>query len=332
VVDKRTSRPQKTLTWFLAAALLVLVVDPFGIFIGSYSQDSYSQIRSDLSQTDNAKVLLVGSWDDFYSLEYNSYWRKELGEEFVERNYSEVLDAASLGNEYFNRFLHSKGITHVLVPQNSFERGAIRHKFSNRGSIEILLGDPYFKAQSSSTGPYPSVLLRVELASSVNIDVSKSKYEITWKNVDWWFYTKQIKKAEVGLYAYSYETIYEWGPDVSWMFDLSPERSSDLEIVYLSSSNSLNKVRIELTLIAAYGLNAPPHMVSVTASTKSETRILSPAKPEVFKYELRSGESVIVKNITPCRYPKTFEPKDQSSFKICLGVSKLVVLPQSQEE
>ncbi len=56
----------------------------------------------------NSMLMLVGSWDDFYSLEYNNYWRTEISEEFVERNYSEVLGAASLGNDFFNRYLLSK--------------------------------------------------------------------------------------------------------------------------------------------------------------------------------------------------------------------------------
>jgi hypothetical protein len=171
------------LVWVLTFLLVVLVADPLGILKGNFSQDSYSQIRNELSRSNNAKVLLVGSWDDFFSLEYNSYWRKEVSTDFVERSYSEVLDAASLGDDFFNKYLNSKGITHILVPQTTFNRGAINHKFGNRGSIDVKLGDPFFETKASSIGPYASVLLKVGKVSEVNSEASAPKYEITWENI-----------------------------------------------------------------------------------------------------------------------------------------------------
>ena len=277
-------------------------------------------------------MLLIGSWDDFYSLEYNDYWRSEMNSDFVERNYTEVLDAASLGDEFFNNYLHSKDITHILVPLTTFNNGLIRHKFGIRGSIEIKVGDPYLSVAGSSTGPYSSVLLSVQKPTGLSKVVDQPSYEITWKNVDWWFYTKQTKSVEVGLYNYSFDPFYEWGPDVSWFFDLSPERSSDLEIVFSSRSKTLNNVKLELTLVAAYGSNAPSHTVLVSTKNDSEIRILKPGNPGVFQFEIKSGESVTVKNITPCRLPNTFEPKDQSIFKICFGVSRVDIQPQLQVE
>jgi hypothetical protein len=320
------------LLWVIILLLVVLVADPLGILKGNFSQDSYTQIRNELSEYNKAKVLLVGSWDDFYSLEYNDYWRKEVNTDFVERNYSEVLDAASLGEDFFNTYLNSKGITHVLVPQTTFNRGAISHKFGNRGSIDIKLGDPFFETAASSTGPFPSVLLRVGEASEVNSKVSDFKYEITWQNVDWRFYTKQIKSREVGLYNNSYSTFYEWGPDVSWFYDYSPERPNVLEIGYRSNSQILKKVTIQLTLVAAYGPNAPKHIVTVNARDFSETKTLSTDNPGVFRFSLHDGESVIIENETPCRTPSVFEPTDLSINKICFGVTNVSISPENPEE
>jgi len=320
------------LVWVLIFLLVVLVADPLGILKGNFSQDSYSQIRNELSRSNNAKVLLVGSWDDFFSLEYNDYWRKEVNTDFVERSYSEVLDAASLGDDFFNKYLNSKGITHILVPQTTFNRGAINHKFGNRGSIDVKLGDPFFKTAALSTGPFASVLMKVEEISEVHLNVSEPKYEITWGNVDWWFFTKQTKMIEVGLYNYSYSTFYEWGPDVSWFYDYSPERPNVLEIEYRSSSQILKKVTIQLTLVAAYGPNAPEHIVTVNARDFSETKILSPNNPGVFRFSLHDGESVIIENETPCRAPSVFEPTDLSINKICFGVTNASISPENPEE
>jgi hypothetical protein len=323
---------RQNLLWVLILLLVVLVADPLGILKGNFSQDSYTQIRNELSEYNKSKVLLIGSWDDFYSLEYNNYWRKEVNTDFVERNYSEALDAASLGDDFFNKYLNSKGITHILVPQTTFNRGAINHKFGNRGSIDIKLVAPFFMTGASSTGPFPSVLLRVGEASEVNSKVSDSKYEITWENVDWWFYTKQTKKIEVGLYNYSYSTFYEWGPDVSWFYDYSPERPNALEIFYRSTLQNLERVMIQLTLVAAYGPNAPEHVVSVSTDNYSETKTLSPNNPGVFQFTLEADESVLVRNVTPCRIPSVFEPADLSIYKICFGVSKLSISPENLEE
>jgi hypothetical protein len=323
---------RQNLVWVLILLLVVLLADPLGILKGNFSEDSYSQIRNELRKNNNSNVLLVGSWDDFYSLEYNSYWRKEVSTDFVERSYSEVLDAASLGEDFFNKYLNSKGITHILVPQTTFNRGAINHKFGNRGSIDIKLGDPFFKTAASSTGPFASVLMEVEEISEVNLNVSEPKYEITWGNVDWRFYTKQTQLTEVGLYNFSISTFYEWGPEVSWFFEPSPDRPNVLEVRFHSMSHSLNQVTIELTLVAAYGPKAPEHQVSVTSNSFSETKLLSPGNPGVFRITINSGESVQINNVTPCRLPSTFEPADLTDFKICFGVAKVTISPENLEE
>ncbi len=98
-------------------------------------------------------VLLLSSWDDVYSLEYNNYWRSEVSEDFVEARYEEVLDAASLGDDFFNQFLQSKGITHVLVPESTSVRGQIFHKWGERGSININLNARFFTLVEKTSGP-----------------------------------------------------------------------------------------------------------------------------------------------------------------------------------
>jgi len=332
VTDKPPFLQRLDLTWLLFTALIILVADPLGILNGNFSQDSYSLMRNELSKTNDAKVLLMGSWDDFYSLEYNNFWRKEVSAEFVERNYGDVLNAASLGDEFFNRFLFSNGVTHILVPQSTFNNGVIRHKYSNRGSIEIQLGDPYFETSSTTSGPYASVLLRAKRPLNPIPDDVDPAYQIYWRNVDWWFYTKQTKITEVGLYGYSYQPFYDSGPDVSWFFDLSPERSNVLEIGFESKSNSLNQVKAEVTLVAAYGPNAPPHIVTVSTAASTETKTLIAGNPSVFQVNLSVGEKVNIKSVTPCRLPSNFEPTDQGPFKICFGVSKVSIFPENLEE
>ena len=330
--DIRSVLERVKLSWLLIAVLIVLVSDPLGALNGRFSEDAYSEIRNELQKTQNAKVMLVGSWDDFYSLEYNDYWRKEASGEFVERNYSEVLDAASLGNQFFNRYLQTKGITHILVPLATFKNGVITHKFGERGSIEIQLRDPFFVFAGESNGPYPSTLLKVKKELASEVDSSDISYELRWKNTDWRFYTLQTKFAEVGLYNYTISNYYEWGPDVSWFFDFSPERSNVLEVALLSTSKTLSRVNIRMVLVSAYGPNAPQHVVTVSSKNYSETKTLSPSNPGVFDFVLESGDSARIRNVTPCRPPSVFEPTDLSIHKICFGVSKIFISPETQGE
>jgi hypothetical protein len=332
VKDSFTVFKRRHLSWLLIALMVVLLSDPLGVLDGNFSGDSYSQIRREIDNTENAKVLLIGSWDDFYSLEHNDYWRNEISEEYVERNYGEVLDAASLGSDFFNSYLRSRKISHILVPRSTFDKGAIRHKFASRGSIEIELGDPFFKMVATKNGPYEAVLLKVIDALNPPTMPSEVAYDLLWKNTDWWFYTKQTKITEVGQYKLSYLPFYEWGPDVSWYFDLSPERSNVLELQFNSSTETIDRVKVELTLVSAYGSNAPPHEVWVSAKNYSETKVLSPNSPGIFSVNLKSGESLMIRNLTPCRLPRSFEPSDLSEFKICYGVSKVLISPENEEE
>ena len=50
----------------LIAVFVAAISDPLGVISGDFSRDSYTEIRSVLSRSDNSTVLLVGSWDDFY--------------------------------------------------------------------------------------------------------------------------------------------------------------------------------------------------------------------------------------------------------------------------
>ena len=327
------SRPvlqRLNLTWLLVAALIVLVADPLGLLVGNFSSDSYSQIRSELLKTKNAKVLLIGSWDDLYSLEYNNYWRQEVSEEFVESNYIEILDAASLGDKYFNRYLLSKEITHILVPQSSALNEKVYYKFGNRGTVDLSLVRPFFSKLTSTLGPFASVLFKVGGGHSDRNNALTPKYSLRWFNVDSEFYEQKKGLTKNGLYRYNYYTDYESGPDVSWFFDPSPKRSNVLKLEYSSPIDHLDQVTLELTLVAAYGQNAPEHVVIVSSKYFSESKVLMPNKPGIFRISVHSGENIKISSATPCRLAGTFEPSDLTQFKYCFGVAKVLITPETQ--
>lgn len=279
-----------------------------------------------MGSTGARSVLLLSSYDDVYSLEFNNYWRTEASEDFVEGRYDEILDAASLGDDYFNQFLQSKGITHVLVPESTSVRGRVFHKWGERGSINIDLNSRFFTLDGVKNGPFPSVLYRVRKSGSNSDQNLASGYSIKWSNVDWWFYQSGRSKKEFGMYAYSdYYVGYDSGEIASWFYDLSPDRSNELILQF--NSKSIQKVNIRIGLLAAYGINAPDHEVLVEAETFSERLMLTADGPIYTNVVVESGNEVRIKNVTPCKLPREFEPNAVSEFKICFGVGTVEVTP-----
>ena len=310
----------------------MLVADPFGLLAGNYSSDSYSQIRSELSKTKNAKVQLIASWDDFYSLEYNNYWRAEMSTEFVENNYGEVLNAASLGDKYFYEYLQFKGITHLLIPETTEQNGRIFHKFGVRGSIDISLASSYLKKVSDSSGPFASSLFQVIKPLRNAQKAADAKYLLTWFGVGSEFYEKKNTFTEVGMYSYDYNTYYDDGPDVSWFYDQTPDRPGYLEIKYESKGSYLSTVSLEIELVAAYGANAPSHVVIISGAQTLKSIILTSGNPQKISMRIADGQWMKISNGTPCRVPSTFEPSDASLSKICFGVSAVRITPVNQVE
>lgn len=274
-------------------------------------------------------MLLLSSYDDVYSLEYNNYWRSEVSEDFVEGRYDEVLDAASLGDEFFNQFLQSKGITHVLVPESTSVRGQIFHKWGERGSINIDLNSRFFTLVEKTSGPFASALYKVRQSGSNSAQTVVADYSLEWSNVDWWFYRSGRSKKELGMYAYGgYSIGYDGGEDSSWFYDLSPDRSNELILQF--NSERVQKVGIRIGLLAAYGVNAPDHEVLVESKNFFERLTLTVAGPSYVDVVVESGSEIRIKNVTPCKLPREFEPNDESIFKICYGVGTVHVTPLTQ--
>ena len=322
---------RRNTTWLIIGLLVILVVDPLGVLAGNFSSDSYSQIRTELSKTKNAKVQLIASWDDFYSLEYNNYWRAEMSTEFVERNYVEVLDAASLGEDFFNRFLVSNNITHILVPESSVLSGRIFHKFGTRGTIDISLSSAYFKEVSHSSGPFAAALFRVIDSSESVQKVTSPEYSLAWVGVGSEFYEQKNTVTEVGMYSYDYNSYFENGPDVSWFYDQTPERPGYLELKFDSRNPHLEIMNIEIELAAAYGPNAPNHVVIYKSNEVAGTVTLKAGVPQKISVTVQKSGSVRLINGTPCRVPSSFEPSDTSLSKICFGLSAVRVTQAVQE-
>jgi hypothetical protein len=336
MLDSRFTR-KKSAVLVLIILVFVILVNPYGVATGNLDIDPYRSIRAEVAGSSNGKILMLSSFDDFYSFRSTNDLRRETSEAYVERGYDEILSAASLGDRYFNQFLQSKGITHILVPLTTSQRGQIRFKWGEHGSIRIRLWKPFFTYSVSTAGDYPVVLYKVNTEYfSETPQIANPNYLIKWgKGIRGDFYQVIRSKVKNGLYSFNYTKRYEGGIDLNWVFAYPriAEGVSDLqeiaEFQYQSKSAEMNNVSIEIILVAAYGGNAPPQIVRVIQNGKSRAYLITPSNPAKVKLSLSNGDKVRFDNVLPCRQPQTFEAGEYDWRKYCFGIRDIQVRPES---
>jgi hypothetical protein len=317
----------------LVIVTLVIALNPYGISTGELDIDPYLPIRSEIENTNNGKLLLLSSYDDFYSIQSNEILRRETSEAYVERGYEEILSAASLGDEFFSIFLLDKRVTHILVPITTSRRGEIRYRWGERGSIRIQLSEPYFLPIVETAGDFPVALYRVlSNTTSKKPILEDPNYLITWgRGIRAEFYQVIRSVVEKGMYSYEYSKSYENGIDVNWVFsyprstDGLPDIPEIIEFKYRSSSPDMAKVDAEITLVAAFGPQAPTQIVRVSKNGEVSTFKISANNPALVNLRLNDGDKVRLTNVLPCRLPETFQTIKKDWRKYCFGISDIQI-------
>jgi hypothetical protein len=325
--------PKKIAGCFLVLVTALVLLNPYGIASGSIDLDPYSPIRTEVSSASHGKLLVLSSYDDFYSIQSNDILRRETNETYSERGYGEILSAASLGNQFFNGYLHSKGITHILVPLTTSRRGEIQYRWGELGSIRIQLSEPYFAPIVTTVGDFPVVLYKVLGEGTDQIpQLDKPDYLIKWgPDIRGEFYQVIHTQVEKGLYSYEYSKSYENGLDVNWVFSYprNTEGLSDIpeiaEFQYQGKSSVMEHVDVVITLVAAYGPLAPMQIVRVIHNGESVAYQLTADQPAVVNLRLSNGDKVRFSSVLPCRQPQTFQPGEEDWRKYCFGISDIQV-------
>lgn len=329
---KRFYRPETALVILTVFALLI-ASNPMGIVSGINTLEPDDVLMNVVNKTSNGKALFLSSFDDFYDNELNVFNRRYVGESNAEAGYVEILQAASLGDEYFNHFLNSHRITHVIVPLKSSLRGDIRYKWGEIGAIQIRLAEPYFHFVLGSSSDYPSALYEVvKQTNDQSNQAPNPSYSLNWgASIRSSFYQLQRTMVEDGFYNYNYGLAYENGLDVSWVYgfperaDGTPEQTEIAEFKFVSNSSELSSASVVVSLVAAYGGFAPPQTVQVTHNGKISAYVLSAGHPAEVDLQLKSGDSVRFKNVLPCRLPETFDSGAMDWHKYCFGITDIRV-------
>jgi hypothetical protein len=329
---KRFYRPETALVILTVFALLI-ASNPMGVVSGINNLKPDDVLMNSVSKTDNGKALFLSSFDDFYDKELNVFNRRYVGESNAGAGYVEILQAASLGDEYFNHFFNSHQITHVILPLKSSLRGDIRYKWGEIGSIRIRLAEPYFHFVLGSSSDYPSALYEVvQQTNDEPNQIPNPSYSLMWGvSIRSSFYQLQRTMVEDGFYNYNYGLAYENGLDVSWVYgfperaDGTPEQTEIAEFKFVSSSSELASASVVVSLVAAYGGFASPQTVQIKHNGKISAYVLSAGHPAEVDLQLKSGDFVRFKNVLPCRLPETFDPTAMNWHKYCFGITYIRV-------
>ena len=329
---KTVTRPESVLVGIVILALLV-AGNPLGVFNGIETLEPEEEIYKEVNKISDGKILFIASFDDFYDNEVNLSRRRNNLSNNVDAAYLDILDAASLGDEYFNSFLIFHKITHVLVPLKSATLGEIQYKWGEIGSIRIRLGQPYFRKVMETSSDYSSVLYAVNKQSRSGQNLMPDpEYSFKWsKSIRSSFYQIQRTVSDDGLYDFKFGVGYENGLDVSWVYgypqteDGIAEKTEIAEFEFSTSSPELSVVSVELTFVAAYGGFAPPQTVRVALNGETTAYVLKVGAPVYANLKLKSGDVVRIENALPCRLPATFDPDATDWRKYCFGITDIRV-------
>lgn len=317
-------RSKQLLALLIPVLLVLMMIDPLGLSTGSKNNTQYSQIYSQLDATSNAKVLMIASWDDYYEIPINHYMRNILNDRFtsrrvdtVERGYNEVLSYASLGELEFGRYLHNRGITHILVPGKTADTAQIFHRWGLHGTIQLPLVGGMFVETARSGGDYPLALYQVEYSLEQIAPVTQETYVLKWDNV------REELHEIITKYTEDYKpSYYKYYEDIKMGWVLGGEQ---LDLRVVTNQKTSQRYEVEFTLYAPFESNAPPVILQFANSTTLKTVMVTAAQPEVITIEVSSNEFIHVRNTLGCRYASTFDKTSPDGRLFCYGIMNVNV-------
>lgn len=306
--------------------VVLSLINPRGIASGYRDVDNYAEIRSQLSETRNAKLLYLSSDGDFFEFSSTSKLRKKFSVEFALEGISEVLSAASFGDWRFNKYLSSNEITHILVPWSSAQKNRVVQKWGTQGSISIKLASPFFVRQAVTSGEHPVALFKVVQSRENNLHTSN--YELKWNDSTRADFYSQIESVrEVGLYSYEYLSNFRDGASVSWVMSDDTGVAEKPAFEIQTSTNEISGFRVTMEFVAAYGSYAPDQVITVSSPNWTKSVKVSSNRPGRIVFEVTSGEQVKLNNVLPCRSANSFDPATSDTRRFCYGLSSITVRP-----
>ena len=218
---------------------------------------------------------------------------------------------ASLGIQDFVSYLHSVGVTHVVVSKSDFESGSLLYRWGTASSTDIDLKDMRFTKRAQSVGEVPAVLLQLRPELGDSHCSSCKPYKLEWNSVRPDFYT--VGTAE-------YNATHGIQADVSWAL---PTDAVSFQVVPMV--NTVAKYKATISFVPAFGGNAPPQVLSVQSGGNHHAVRLSAGMNTDLALLVAAGEQITVRPILPCAQVSKVEPGNPDPRTLCFGISAIKI-------
>jgi len=273
------------------------------------SSDSYSIIRSQISQTPNSRVLEVAP-----DLQPRYFpWINQIPAALTSADPAQddrrFMRAASIGQSELSKYLNEQRVTHLLVAPLNGERNHLFYRWSNTPSVNIRLTEPFFREVARAYGDYPASLFEVVPLETSDFCSSCSGVELQWSGV---------RETAIDTSRYGYID----GPDIVWI--LGQDQPS---LRLITGVNSGVRYRVVFKIIAAYGESAPPQILKFQTEKGAQFEKIVGGPSREVSVELGVGKELEIHAVLPCMIPAVtqLEVGNQDTRELCFGISSIKV-------
>jgi hypothetical protein len=307
----------RTRTRFMTYILLLFcIVDlsPLSLREARSAYLEYEGVRTVLSKEDSpvlyafSPILDAGNFLNVRSVRrsYDHGWNRDF----------EVQ--AALGDENFAAYLASRGVTHVLIPDQTNNPGSYFAKWGNGSSIDLSFPATLYDQIPTSYNGIPVVLYKLRTGLTNEFCHHCDRYQLNWSGV---------RQAFFDPVTASISPDQQVSENLSWVL---PSENPSLTISTHSDSSSI--FQVSLDLVAAFGPNAQPQIVQLVSNI--ETRNFRVESGLVTKASIRvkANESILLRHFLPCTVPSNLEPANPDTRQLCFGVTGLTVIEASKSD
>ena len=297
----------KTSLIVVIAGLCIIDLSPLTLREARSAYSEFEGIREALSR-ENSPVLYAFS----PNIDAGNYLRVKSVRRSYDHDWNTDFEVqAALGDENFAAYLASRGVTHVIIPDQMTNSGSYLAKWGTSSSIGLNFPATLFERIPTSANGSPAILYEIRDKSGGNYCHTCVRYKINWSGVRQAFFDPVTASIAPDQQA---------SESLSWVLPI--ENPS-----FTVSTNSTDELlfAVSIDLVAAYGPNAQPQIVQITSNIESKTfRVLagSITKAEI---RVRANETVTLRHFLPCTVPANLEPGNTDTRKICFGVTGIHV-------
>ena len=289
-------------------ALCIIDLSPLSLREVRSAYLEYEGVRTVLSKEDSpvlyafSPILDAGNYLNVRSVRrsYDHGWNRDF----------EVQ--AALGDENFAAYLASRGVTHVLIPDQTNNPGSYFTKWGNGSSIDLSFPATLYDQIPTSYNGIPVVLYKLRTGLTDEFCKHCVRYQLDWSGV---------RQAFFDPVTASISPDQQVSENLSWVL---PSENPSLTISTHSDSSSI--FQVSLDLVAAFGPNAQPQIVQLVSNIETRTFRVEAGLVTKASIRVKANESILLRHFLPCTVPSNLEPGNPDTRQLCFGVTGATVI------